>query len=231
MGASWAWWQYQRTCPSTACSGVAALGGDSERLGSQLLESLKNYLLLLGIPGLLAIAFLDSAAIPMLGGPDAVILLLSWRHPDKAFFIVLAAVVGSVLGCLVLYRLGRVGGVMALSKFSADKRTWVKGKLDHNAFAAIVAAVAAPPPFPMKLFVLAAGAFGISQYRFVSGVFAGRLMRYAILAYFGARFGDQAADIFKANYPAIGMAIIGAAVMFVILRYWRSHAKASSSGK
>jgi membrane protein YqaA with SNARE-associated domain len=192
-----------------------------------LLESLNRYLLLWGIPGLLAIAFLDSAAVPMLGGPDAVILLLSWRHPDKALLIVLAAVVGSMLGNLVLYRLGRVGGEVALSRFSSEKRAWVKQKLDHNAFAAIVAAVAAPPPFPTKLVVLAAGAFGISQVRVVNGVFAGRLMRYSILAYLGARFGDQAAGVVKEHYSSFAVLLIGAVLLIALLRYRRSAAKNS----
>jgi membrane protein YqaA with SNARE-associated domain len=190
-----------------------------------LLESLNKYLLLWGIPGLLVIAFLDSAAVPMLGGPDAVILLLAWRHPDKALLIVLAAVVGSMLGNVVLYRLGRVGGEMALARFSSEKKAWVKRKLDHNAFAAIVAAVAAPPPFPTKLVVLAAGAFGISQVRVVNGVFAGRLLRYSVLAYLGARFGDQAAGVFKEHYSSIAVLIIGAVILLALLRYGRSQAK------
>jgi hypothetical protein len=45
------------------------------------LANLNKYLLVMGIPGLLVISLLDSAAIPLAGGPDAVIMLLSWQRP------------------------------------------------------------------------------------------------------------------------------------------------------
>ena len=45
------------------------------------MEALKNYLLALGIPGLLVIVAIDSAGVPIPGGPDALVMLLSWQRP------------------------------------------------------------------------------------------------------------------------------------------------------
>jgi membrane protein YqaA with SNARE-associated domain len=193
----------------------------SERQVSVLLQRLNKYLLLWGIPGLFAIAFLDSAAVPMMGGPDVVVLLLAWQRPMQILLIIVAAAVGSTLGCLVLYRVGRAGGEMALARFRPEKRAWVKEKLDRNAFIAVAAGVAAPPPFPTKLIILAAGAFRVRQASFANGVLVGRLVRYAVLAYVGARFGDQAAEVVKAHYPAAALLLVVAVILLVLWRHFR----------
>ena len=54
------------------------------------------------------IAFLDSAAIPMMGGPDALAMRLAWHCWGLAWLIVIAAFAGS-MGCLVLCGIGRAG--------------------------------------------------------------------------------------------------------------------------
>jgi len=185
------------------------------------LQRLNKYLLLWGIPGLFAIAFLDSAAVPMMGGPDVVVLLLAWQRPMQILLIIVAAAVGSTLGCLVLYRVGRAGGEMALARFRPEKRSWVKEKLDRNVFVAVAAGVAAPPPFPTKLIILAAGAFRVRQSSFVNGVLVGRLVRYAVLAYFGARFGDQAAAAVKEHYPAAALLLAVVVILLVLWRHFR----------
>ena len=46
-----------------------------------MLNRLNNVLLLMGIPGLLAISFLDSAAVPLAGGPDALLAVANNSNP------------------------------------------------------------------------------------------------------------------------------------------------------
>ena len=199
-----------------------------------MLQRLSNYLLVWGIPGLFAFSFLDSAAVPMMGGPDIVVLGLAWhaeQRPVHILLIVLAAAIGSTLGSLVLYNVGRAGGEMGLARFSPERRAWVKQKLDRNAFAAVMAAVAAPPPFPTKLVILAAGAFRVRQTRFANGVFAGRLIRYGVLAIVGAWFGDRAAEVLKEHYPIISILLVAAIILFVLAHYIRGHQKTADPGK
>jgi membrane protein YqaA with SNARE-associated domain len=184
----------------------------------KFLHKLKDYLLALGIPGVFAIAFLDSAAVPMAGGPDAVVLFLSWQKPSQVLLIVLAAAVGSALGSVVLYYIGRAGGELALSRFEPSRRVWVKEKMDRNAFWAVIVAVMAPPPFPTKPVVMAAGVFNMPLGKFLTGVLIGRLIRYGLEGYAGARFGDQAARILKAQYPIIFLVLIGCLLLFVLVR-------------
>jgi len=183
---------------------------------------LNEYLLFMGIPGLLVISFLDSAAIPMAGGPDAVIVLLSWRSPAMTYLIVLAAAIGSTLGCLVLYGIGKKGGAKALSRFSAERVAWIERKMQEYGSWAVFAAVMAPPPFPTKPFILAAGVLQAGKRRFAASVFAGRLVRYSLLGYLGAKFGDQSAKIIKSHYPEIFIALLCGILLIVLIRFIRN---------
>ncbi|HTY62511.1 MAG TPA: VTT domain-containing protein [Acidobacteriota bacterium] len=188
----------------------------------RFLARVNEYLLLLGIPGLFAISFLDSAAVPMAGGPDAVIILLSWHRPAMAVFIVLAAAIGSTLGCMVLYGIGRKGGEKALSRFDPDRVARIERTMQEYGAWAVFAAVMAPPPFPTKAVVLAAGVLQVSKLRFAAGVFAGRLVRYSLLGLLGAKFGDKSATIIKAHYPEIIIVLLGAILLFVLIRHLRN---------
>ncbi len=185
------------------------------------LKRLNEYLMVMGIPGLLAISFLDSAGIPLVGGPDTVILLLAWRKPAMAPLIVLAATVGSMLGCLVLYGIGRKGGEKALARIKPERRARVERMMQENGLWAIVASVIAPPPFPTKPAILAAGVLRINKIRFSAAVFAGRLVRYSLIAYLAVRFGDRAAQVLKAHYPTIFLSILGFILLILLARYLR----------
>jgi membrane protein YqaA with SNARE-associated domain len=191
------------------------------------LARLNEYLMLMGIPGLLAVAFLDSAAVPLPGGPDAVIIVLSWQRPALALLIAVVAALGSTLGCFVLYGIGRKGGEKALARFDARKTEWVRRKMEQHGVWAIMAAVVAPPPFPTKLLILAAGVLQTGKTKFACAVMAGRLVRYGFIAYLGAHFGSRAADILKAHYPAIGLTLVGIVLLAIVIRALRSSRKSA----
>ena len=66
-----------------------------------------------------------------------------------------------------------------------------------------MAGILAPPPFPTKLIVLAAGFLRMSRLRFCMAVFIGRLVRYSLLGYLAVMFGKNAAQILKEHCAAI----------------------------
>ncbi len=191
-----------------------------------MLKRLNGFLLLMGIPGLLVISFLDSAAVPLAGGPDALVLLLAWKRPAVMYLIVLAATIGSTLGCMVLYGIGKKGGEKALSRFNPEKIAWVEQKMQKYGLWAIIASVLAPPPFPTKLVILASGVLRIGQMRLAGGVFIGRLIRYALMGYLAAHFGDQAAEVLKRQYPTISLILIGCILLAILVRTLKRRAEA-----
>lgn len=182
------------------------------------LEAIKNYLLTLGIPGLFLISFLDSAGVPLPGGVDLVVMLLSWQRPALFFLVALAAAVGSTVGCFVLYRIARTGGDAMMSRFPADRQEWVKEKVRRNEALAVLVAMLGPPPFPTKLFILVAGVVRMDWRRFVVAVFFGRLIRFLGEAYLAVKLGDRAAETLKDHYPAIAGALLAGAVLYLLLR-------------
>lgn len=177
------------------------------------------YLQAFGPFGLFAIALLDSALIPLPGGPDAVMLALS-IHRDIPTMVVyaLAGTAGSVIGCVILYYISKRAGRRALERFPPSKRARVKGWVDRYDILSVLIASVLPPPFPFKLFVVTAGVFRLSLLRFVLAVTAGRLFRFLLEGYVAVRYGDQAKDFLAANYPAIGFGLAGVIVVVFILR-------------
>jgi membrane protein YqaA with SNARE-associated domain len=186
------------------------------------LEAFKGKLLALGIPGLFLISFLDSAGVPLPGGVDLVVMLLSWQRPSLFFPIAIAAALGSTAGCLVLYRIARTGGDAMMSRFPVEKQEWVKEKVRRNDTLAVLVAMLGPPPFPTKLFILVAGVVRMDWRRFVAAVFAGRLVRFLGEAYLAVKLGDRAADTLKSHYPSIAVALAAAVVLYLLLRRFTS---------
>jgi membrane protein YqaA with SNARE-associated domain len=195
------------------------------KAGWSVLHRLNNFLMLMGIPGLLLISFLDSAAVPLPGGPDALIMLLAWKKPALTYLIVLSASIGSTLGCLVLYGIGKKGGEKTLSRFNPQKVAWVERKMQRHGLLAIVASVIAPPPFPTKLVIIASGVLRTGKWRLAAGVLAGRLIRFSLIGYVAAHFGDQAAEVIKKQYPTISLILIGCILMIILIRNLKNRAE------
>lgn len=192
------------------------------------MDALRDTLLVLGIPGLFLIALLDSAGVPLPGGVDVLLLLLVWRQPSQFFTTALAAATGATLGCLVLYRVGRAGGDRALRRLDPEKRRRVTRRVRENDVAALLVAVLAPPPFPTKVFMLAAGIVGVSWTRFAGTVFVGRLVRFTGEAYLAVRLGDRAAEVLQQHYPTIGAALVLSVCLYFVVKRLRGRRRAEA---
>jgi membrane protein YqaA with SNARE-associated domain len=184
----------------------------------RFLSRVNEWLIILGIPGLFAIAFIDSAAMPLGGGPDAFILLLAWNRPAMVYAIVLAAVTGSLLGALTMHAIALKGGQKILPRLKPEKIAWAEKKIKEHGTWTVIAGMLAPPPFPTKLIVLAAGFLRMSRLRFSVAVLVGRLVRYSLLGYLAVAFGKHAAQILKDHYPAISLVLIGSVALFAFVR-------------
>jgi membrane protein YqaA with SNARE-associated domain len=189
----------------------------SFRLGiGSALKSLQATLFGLGALGVFAIGFIDAASIPLPGGPDVVVMALSHANHSLMPLYVLAAVIGSTAGSLVLYFAARKGGEKVLKKFSPEKRARVQDLLDRYDILAMLLASVLPPPFPFKLFVLSAGAFKMQLWRFIAALVAGRGFRFLLEGWLAVKYGEQAADIFKHHYPKIGLGVAAAIIVIYL---------------
>lgn len=182
------------------------------------LAAISQYLVTYGAFGLFGIALLDSALIPMAGGPDAVMLLLSAAQPRWWPLYAAAATVGSTAGCVILYYLSARAGRSALKRFSEKKQKRVKDLLDRYDMLSVLVASVLPPPFPFKLFVVSAGVFRLNIARFAIAIGIGRAFRYLLEGYLAANYGDHAKELLARYYPVIGITVAVLIVLAFVAR-------------
>jgi membrane protein YqaA with SNARE-associated domain len=182
------------------------------------LTSVKDFLIPFGAAGLFAIALLDSALIPLPGGPDAVMLYLSVQSPARMPLYALGATAGSVVGCVILYYISRRAGRRALERFPASKQARVKELVDRYDVLSVLVASVLPPPFPFKLFVITAGVFRLSLLRFALAVAVGRAFRFFLEGFLAVRYGEEAGKVLAKNYPAVGLGVAALVVVVFVLK-------------
>jgi len=177
---------------------------------SRHLDKFGNYFMAFGAPGLFVLCLLDSTFVPLPSFADLLLIGLSMTNPHWMPVYVFLAVLGSTIGCVILYFISRRAGGRALRKFSPAKQKRVKDLIDRYDVLSVLVASLMPPPFPFKLFVISAGVFRFNLIRFTIAIFAGRLFRFLLEGYLAVRYGMQAKEVLAREYPwiALGLAIV-----------------------
>lgn len=190
-------------------------------------QKLGKFLSAYGAPGLLGIAFLDSSFVSLPGINDVLLVYLSSRQPAFAPLYAAFSLVGSVLGGMTLYWLGRTGsGWVVGKKFPQARLERARPWLDRNGFVSVIVMSLLPPPAPFKLFLLAAGVFRLHMLQFVAGLCVGRSVRFAVVAYLGARYGRAAEAYLRENTGWASAVLIGVALLSYLI--YRRFSPASS---
>ena len=184
-----------------------------------LIETLEPW----GAPGLMFIAICDSSFLSLPEVNDAALMALSINNPLRMWEMAAMTVIGSVIGCLLLYTVGRKGGEAMLKKrFAADKILKVRGWYQKYGMLAVIVPSLLPPPLPFKIFVLSAGAFQVPWLRFVTAVAIGRGIRYFSEGLLAVWYGKQALQIVADNFPIVGLVlaalIVAGAIVYVYMR-------------
>jgi membrane protein YqaA with SNARE-associated domain len=144
----------------------------------------------LGAWGVFIIAILDAAAfgVPM----DPLVAGYVYSNPHKAWLYCLAGAVGSALGSLVPYGLGRAGGeLFLLKRIDEAKLRRIRDRFERQEFLALMVPATLPPPTPFKLFVFSAGVFEMKPLAFLLAVISGRLIRFGTLSVLTIVFGPH----------------------------------------
>lgn len=165
--------------------------------------------------GVFVLAVMDSAGVPLPGGVDALVILLAAGNPRQAFWIAAMAVAGSAVGSLVLFYLARRGGQMYLDRHTVSPRgRRLMGWFHHYGLLTVFIPALLPIPLPLKIFVIAAGALGISPRAYFAVILLARIPRYGALAYLGAKLGEDSKGFLREH--AWDMVIIAVA-LFALL--------------
>ena len=144
----------------------------------------------LGFWGAGAIAFIDSSSIPV--PMDLIIAGYAWADKPHFYLYILMAAVGSSLGGLIPYYLGRAGGeLFLLKRIERERYEQLRDRFEKQEFLALMIPSMLPPPTPWKLFVFGAGVFEMRTLNFMLAVFVGRLIRFSVEVLLVIRYGPQ----------------------------------------
>jgi membrane protein YqaA with SNARE-associated domain len=144
---------------------------------------------------------LDGAGVPLPGAVDAVVITYAYARPAHAWLYVLLAAGGSALGCLVLYGIGYAGGeVLIAGRMSPEKFEKIRGDFEDHPVLTLGLPAVLPPPFPLKIFVLSAGAFEMRWLHFLGVMFTARLVRFGLLAALAVMLGPQIITSFNSVF-------------------------------
>jgi membrane protein YqaA with SNARE-associated domain len=183
----------------------------------------------LGPAGILVVAFFDSSFVSIPEINDILVVSSSAAHPGRAWLYALSATVGSLLGCAVLWTLGRRGGeALLVKRFGKERMERTRDAFRRWDVLALALPAVLPPPMPFKVFVVSAGVFGLAGRRLAITLLIARGLRYSVWAALGACYGDEALDMLKAvdgwfaARLGVLLAVVGAVAMGLVLVWaWR----------
>jgi membrane protein YqaA with SNARE-associated domain len=167
--------------------------------------------------GMALIAALDTSFVSM---PTVSDLLLVWqtiRLPHLWWYYALMTTLGSVVGSMAIYYIGRLGGgALLLKRFRPERVAQVRRVFERYGVWAMLVVAFLPPPTPYKVFVLLAGAGGVGPAAFALAVAAGRGLRHLAEGWFAQAHGQATAQFIRLHlaettiWTLAGVSVIGA---------------------
>lgn len=160
------------------------------QLSAKYRALLLGFLKPLGFWGVGAVAVLDSSSIPV--PMDLIVAGYAWSDAHRFYLYVLMASVGSAIGGLVPYWIGRAGGeIFLMKRIDRERFERMRDRFEKQEFLALMIPSMMPPPTPWKLFVFASGVFEMRVLMFMLAVAAGRAVRFTIVSLLTIEYGPQ----------------------------------------
>jgi membrane protein YqaA with SNARE-associated domain len=174
-------------------------------------------LIKLGFGGAAAVALLDSSSIPV--PMDAIIGVWVWNDKPHFWLYCVMAAIGSAVGGLVPYGIGRAGGeLFLLKRINRERFEQLRDRFERQEFLAVMIPSMLPPPTPWKIFVFAAGVFEMRVLPFMISVFCGRLVRWLVLSLLVLKLGPGAVGLVAHHALKAFLVLVAAAL--VVFGFW-----------
>jgi membrane protein DedA with SNARE-associated domain len=185
-----------------------------------------------GGPGVMLLAIGDSSFLSVPEGNDLLIVILSagksWS--TMAYYVAMTTI-GSVLGCILLYSVGRKGGNPILKRrFSAEKIERAEKLFERYGTLTVLIPSILPPPLPFKIFVLSAGVFRLNLFSFLTAVVLGRTIRYSIWGVLAVLYGAPVKRFMQQHLRDVGIAffVVFAVSALIVIYYVRRFKEAKT---
>jgi len=166
----------------------------------------------MGIWGIGVVALLDSSSIPV--PMDAILAVYVWGDKSRFWLYCLLAALGSAIGGLVPYGLGRAGGeLFLLKRVNRERFEDLRNRFERQEFLAVMIPSMLPPPTPWKVFVFAAGVFEMRVLPYLLAVFCGRVVRWMLLSLLVLKLGPGVVDEVAHHGLAAFLIVSGLAIL------------------
>jgi len=176
-------------------------------------------ILKMGFWGAGAVALLDSSSIPV--PMDAILAVYMWKDQRHFWLYAMIAAVGSAIGGLLPYALGRAGGeLFLLKRINRVRFEAMRTRFESQEFWAMAIPSMLPPPTPWKAFAFAAGVFEMRVVLFMSAVFVGRLIRWLVLGLLVIKLGPEAVQVVE-RHALAALAVVGGLGLIAFALWWR----------
>lgn len=189
-----------------------------------LLAAVQPWVDRFGGVGMAVIAAIDTSFISMPGVSDLLLVWQTIKHPDRWWYYVAMTTLGSSVGSLVIYYLGRKGGeAFLIRRFRPAHVARARQLFARYGLWAMLVVAFVPPPAPYKIFVLLAGVGGIGTKAFLFAVTAGRGLRFAGEGWLARLYGHEAASFVRMHLSSVALWVlavgtIGLLIWFVLER-------------
>lgn len=172
-----------------------------------------------GFWGLGALSFVDAGLFPIPPTMDLVLIGYVSANPSRLLLYCFAAAVGSGLGSLIPYFVGRAGGeLFLLKRINRERYEKMRDRFEKQEFFVIAIPAMIPPPFPLKLFEFAAGVFEMKPLPFALAIFCGKFVRFlafgAITVFYGPAITHT---IGRALHQHLGLVLAGVGAIIVAI--------------
>jgi membrane protein YqaA with SNARE-associated domain len=174
----------------------------------------------LGAWGILGIAIVDSGAIPMLF-LDPLIVSYGVAAPARVALYCFMGALGSAIGALLPYYLGRVGGeLFLLKRINRQRYEQLRDRFQKQEFLAILLPAMCPPPMPVKVVAIAAGVLEMRAVSYFLAIFCGKFLRFliesALVILYGPQLLSTALAVFR-HHAGLAFAALGLVVLAILI--------------
>lgn len=157
----------------------------------------------------MVLAIADSSFLSFPEGNDVLIVILSaggtWSN--MAYYVGMT-IAGSVIGCLLLYYVGRKGGNPLLRRrFSPGSIQRAERLFERFGILTVLIPSLLPPPMPFKIFVLSAGVFRLRPLEFFAAVTTGRTIRYTTWGVLAVIYGNAVKLFMQEHLRFVGIVL------------------------
>jgi membrane protein YqaA with SNARE-associated domain len=165
-------------------------------------------------------SFIDSASIPI--PIDVLMGMWAWNDRQHFYVYALLAALGSTLGGLIPFYVGRAGGeLFLLNRVNRARFEAMRTQFEKQEFLAVMVPSLLPPPTPWKLFVFGAGVFEMRTPTFMLAVFIGRTIRFgvetALVVIYGPQIVTVVEDLAKKH---LALTLLVLVLIFGGLGWW-----------